>query len=892
MSREAAEAIKVSLQRLDIRTFPRQDVKTAIATDRESVAQLQDIRDYSPLLLLPFLRTMHHCIHVTSPHHQEWWLPLNTKIMELEERCDKAKHEERIAECDMEELLQRESKDLDAASLFDFLQLHYEKFLSANRWTAARNPTDKKTPAPTFGAADVNAMVAPKFTQADVMALVENLTSMRSGGKPDRGQLVCFQCGKPGHFKRDCPDLPAHQRPSRPSHGRGGSGDNRRLAGNRGNAGGRGVRGGRHGNRSSGSGRPSWRRTPPPSDGPNQKQVDGKTWYWCGICNKWTLSHLTEGHTGRPNGAAAHVNLAIIEDPSAWHVSFANTWHEAISEFALEYFWPLAFASLFGALASHLPWLFLRACAWWFGFANWNGIAMLLPLCLYVAVVCGTLWVTPRLADPPDIEPPDVPPSFRRKQRRMWQRRNLRRRRKKGASIKDYGFHKSYPLHLRNSRTFYQRPPTPTEQTLLSGLKAWFSKPQQRRSPFKRSSHRRHHQHTRSTHPSAVKRKGGEHWRNKTDCCCGHFPHQAKCCPRRKGVNSHTHHNTKSKEASTHRPPRLCKHGVINGCWRCGPARDHTRKGAMWDGGCSMALHSHKKNFRRKSKPKTLFVTKQGTRNWKTTPPPIGSSCSMFVNGEKWTWCNHCGRWTLSHRTETHAHKVHTPRRKTKATQTSTPIALSPFTTTNDGDVHMCFSPQTMDYPLSMRKTHDMGYESDDSTTRVKQELAKSRRMVHHNERSPDQNFEHQPSKCWSPEGSKCKHPVDCPFAKSQCVSPLKPRKLFQEQKQNSPNFCLDEPVASWSYLNDATLFENQVGSLLPTQRELDEAPAGVGYDKEVACCIACHDQFITQVLQSPTQMRGAMEPSATFGVMWDSASAKGFQPSSQIEPAGSFDVL
>ena len=45
-------------------------------------------------------------------------------------------------------------------------------------------------------------------------------------------------------------------------------------------------------------------------------------------------------------------------------------------------------------------------------------------------------------------------------------------------------------------------------------------------------------------------------------------------------------------------------------------------------------------------------------------------------------------------------------------------------------------------------------------------------------------------------------------------------------------------------------------------------------HNRELACFIACHDLSVNQVLQSPSQLRGAMDSEETFTVMWDSGAS------------------
>ncbi|MGH3622847.1 MAG: hypothetical protein ACRDQ5_13780 [Sciscionella sp.] len=83
--------------------------------------------------------------------------------------------------------------------------------------------------------------------------------------------VKCFKCGGP-HYANKCP-----------------SKDSKRgSSGNQGQA----KRGkDKH---------QSWKRTAPNSGSATQKTVDGQSYKWCGKCRRWTLTHGTEEHRGKP----------------------------------------------------------------------------------------------------------------------------------------------------------------------------------------------------------------------------------------------------------------------------------------------------------------------------------------------------------------------------------------------------------------------------------------------------------------------------------------------------------------------------------------------------------------------------------------------------------------
>ena len=43
----------------------------------------------------------------------------------------------------------------------------------------------------------------------------------------------------------------------------------------------------------------SWKKIPPGKDVPHTQTSEGQTFYWCGKCKRWTLSHLTAAHASK-----------------------------------------------------------------------------------------------------------------------------------------------------------------------------------------------------------------------------------------------------------------------------------------------------------------------------------------------------------------------------------------------------------------------------------------------------------------------------------------------------------------------------------------------------------------------------------------------------------------
>ena len=89
----------------------------------------------------------------------------------------------------------------------------------------------------------------------------------------DNSPLTCWNCGKQGHRANACPDPPKNQR--------GGNNQPARAAGRR------------------LENDADWKTVPPEAGESHTKEVDGKTWFWCGKCfggGRWNLTHKTAAH--------------------------------------------------------------------------------------------------------------------------------------------------------------------------------------------------------------------------------------------------------------------------------------------------------------------------------------------------------------------------------------------------------------------------------------------------------------------------------------------------------------------------------------------------------------------------------------------------------------------
>ena len=152
--------------------------------------------------------------------------------------------------------------------------------------------------------ADKGAAPQVFMTQADVEGLLKQKSDGASNGTGYAG-LTCFNCGEKGHVASKC-TKPASGNGPPPGVGR------------------------------------AWMRVPPATGTPEQKELNGKQWYWCATCNRWSTTHSTSTHKSKssPGGAtpaptstpptppaAPETNRASVEQESLFQTgNFGGAW--------------------------------------------------------------------------------------------------------------------------------------------------------------------------------------------------------------------------------------------------------------------------------------------------------------------------------------------------------------------------------------------------------------------------------------------------------------------------------------------------------------------------------------------------------------------------------------
>ena len=344
-------ALQQEVQTCDIRSFPGQDVQQAFSYLSQRVRVLKSMGEYNPLDLIPFLNTLSGSV-TTEANKVKWWNDISRDIVQpLEKQSTDMKMVQRLSLDEVEDRLKDQNLDFD--SVQDALTDMYLSFVANKEWDAARNLSDKASPPSTFGAHQANAA----FSQSSFISESQLMAYLASTGS----QIICRVCSEPGHLSYDCPENESNgNSDGKPRDGQGKSSKGSSAAGN-----------------ASAQSKYAWKSVPP-KDGVKTKIMFGKTYKWCALCDngkgRWTLSHDTEGHTGKPvstssedgnsdratSSANANANLLMmLEDPSAWCVRLgtSSVWDNCVSVFWDHLWLGLLLAALWPVL-SHMDTVF------------------------------------------------------------------------------------------------------------------------------------------------------------------------------------------------------------------------------------------------------------------------------------------------------------------------------------------------------------------------------------------------------------------------------------------------------------------------------------------------------------------------------------------------------
>ena len=313
-------------------------------------------------------------------------------------------------------------KNLTYLDICEKAEAFYRTAKDNGDWLPAKNAVDSKAPPRGFGATAIS--------RAEVMALFKSNGLPNSpSNKGDKG--ACHNCGETGHWARECTKNKKSDKKFAPKKGHGAP--------------------------------VSWKTIAPAPGASNSVTKDGKTFFWCGKCGRWTTTHDTAKHTGKREPTAAVASTSLVPDPSVWCTEIAK---DPVWRMLLPYIVTL-FLGYFAASIFPIVVLFVEQhgnSILQFTIISLRDIlrsvvayhcaipSVLLWAVLYVLV----LYVGCMTPGPEDS-------SGQRKIRRRWfqkQKNEVRRSRARSrspGSIRDHNLHRRYPRHLRDQGKFCLR---------------------------------------------------------------------------------------------------------------------------------------------------------------------------------------------------------------------------------------------------------------------------------------------------------------------------------------------------------------------------------------------------------------------------------------------------
>ena len=189
---------------------------------------------------------------------------------------------------------QQRAMEADGISYDDICRIAddlYVTDVAKGRWSPAVSNRDSKTPARAFS----------NLSTVQTLALQQHMTSRQSNRPKNKSNSFQSSSNR-----------------SRSSGNQSNHRSNRSQSDNN----------SRSSNRSSGS--TNWRRVPPTDPKESSRAVDELTYYWCGVCRRWTTNHTTEQHCSgmgknnnnkKPQRPKPQANT-FCTDVSAWAARF------------------------------------------------------------------------------------------------------------------------------------------------------------------------------------------------------------------------------------------------------------------------------------------------------------------------------------------------------------------------------------------------------------------------------------------------------------------------------------------------------------------------------------------------------------------------------------------
>ena len=206
---------------------------------------------------------------------EEFRTPFYSKSVEIDDE------ERYLLGKDIMMILAFQNTSLGVKYLCELAMTSYKRLIDYDRWPPIKTVPKKQS----------DGLPSAYQAFAEELTLLRKNSTKGNLDNKDFSEVTCYQCGKKGHIKPNCPEKPT-TRPTDPRKQKkvAEKVDTKRF----------------------------WKEIPPKVGDPKNMHKDGKTWYWCSKCRggegRWTTTHNTATHTGQttssPQATAAVANLA------------------------------------------------------------------------------------------------------------------------------------------------------------------------------------------------------------------------------------------------------------------------------------------------------------------------------------------------------------------------------------------------------------------------------------------------------------------------------------------------------------------------------------------------------------------------------------------------------
>ena len=258
------DVLKDKLKKKSMRDYSGQNVRQLCEDMEDLAAQLKAGGQYDHQLT----RTMVKIVLKSNDLPSTYALELSKLQDKIDEALGASIYMSPADRCDF-----MHSKELIFEEVCDFMATEYDILKMNDEWPAAKLPAD-------------GSSVPEQFTNLAhlVKTLMQNNTSQEDKGKKALKDIICYRCGKKGHFANNCPEKTKSDKKVKAK---------------------------------------SWKLIPPREGEAITKTVKNNVFHWCAKCKRWTTTHTTATYMGkRKKEDESQPTASLLElDPSAWVLS-------------------------------------------------------------------------------------------------------------------------------------------------------------------------------------------------------------------------------------------------------------------------------------------------------------------------------------------------------------------------------------------------------------------------------------------------------------------------------------------------------------------------------------------------------------------------------------------